>query len=53
MKELVVDGRRLLIQLEVKFILVQATRAQRGVELYLYSFFNLAARWGWVVNVTP
>ena len=24
-----------------------------GVELQLYYFFNLGARWGWVVNVTP
>jgi hypothetical protein len=28
-------------------------KAQRGVEVYLYSFFNLGARWGWVVNATP
>ena len=24
-----------------------------GVEVYLYSFFALSARWGWVVNATP
>jgi hypothetical protein len=24
-----------------------------GVEVYLNSFFNLGARWGWVVNATP
>ena len=36
-----------------KFTLEQATKAQRGVEVQLYSFFNLAARWGWVVNATP
>jgi hypothetical protein len=24
-----------------------------GVEVYLYSFFNLEATWGWVVNATP
>jgi len=23
------------------------------VEAQLYSFFNLGARWGWVVNATP
>ena len=23
------------------------------VEEYLYSFFNLSTRWGWVVNVMP
>jgi hypothetical protein len=26
--------------------------AQREVEVWLYSFFNLGARWGWVVNAT-
>ena len=24
-----------------------------GVQVYLYSFFNLDARWGWVINATP
>ena len=24
-----------------------------GVDVYLYSFFNLGATWGWVVNATP
>jgi hypothetical protein len=24
-----------------------------GVEVYHYGFFNLGARWGWVVNATP
>jgi len=24
-----------------------------GVEVQLYSFLNLGARWGWVVNATP
>jgi len=28
-------------------------KAQRGVEVYLYSFFNFGARWWWVVNTTP
>jgi len=32
--------------IKVKFALEQATKAQRGVELLLYSFFNLGARWG-------
>jgi hypothetical protein len=27
-------------------------KAQRGVKVYLYYFFNLGARWGWVVNAT-
>jgi hypothetical protein len=24
-----------------------------GEKMYNYSFFNLGARWGWVVNATP
>ena len=28
-------------------------RSRGGVEVYLYSIFNLNARLGWVVNVTP
>jgi len=28
-------------------------RPVRGVEVYLYSFFNLGVRWVWVVNSTP
>ena len=36
------------VKLNVKFTLEQATEAQIGIELYLYSIFNLAARWGWV-----
>jgi hypothetical protein len=24
-----------------------------GAEVQLYSFFNLCAKWGWVVNATP
>ena len=27
--------------------------AQRGAEVQFYSFFNLGARLGWVVNATP
>jgi hypothetical protein len=37
-------------ELKVKVITEQAMKAQRGVEVWLYSFFNLGARWGWVVN---
>ena len=41
-------------QVKVKFALKQATKAQsRGAEVYLYSFFNLGTRCGWVVNATP
>jgi hypothetical protein len=35
------------------FTLEQATKAQRGVEVWLYSFFNLGTKWGWVVNAVP
>ena len=31
---------------KVKFALEQAKKAQRVVEVQLYSFFNLGARWG-------
>jgi len=42
------------VKVKVKFNLEQATKTQRGgVEVYLYSFLNLGARWGWVVNATP
>jgi hypothetical protein len=32
------------------FALEEAMKTQRGVEVYLYSFFNLGARWECVVN---
>jgi hypothetical protein len=35
-----------------KFTLELATKAQRGVEIWLYSF-NLGARWGGWSNATP
>jgi hypothetical protein len=38
---------------KVEFTLEQGMKAQRVVEVYLYSFFNLGARWGWVFNATP
>jgi hypothetical protein len=28
-------------------------RHRRGVEVWLYTFFNLGTRWVWVVNATP
>ena len=31
---------------KAKFTLQQATKTQRGSKEYLYSFFNLGARWG-------
>jgi hypothetical protein len=33
-------------KVKVKFTLEQATKANMGVELQLYSFFNFVARWG-------
>jgi len=41
--------------LEEKVKKVKSTleQARGGVDVYLYSFFNLGARCGWVVNVTP
>jgi hypothetical protein len=50
-----VGGRGYVItKVEVKVTLDNATKAQRGgVEVKLYSFFNIGARWcGWVVNAT-
>jgi len=41
------------VNVKVKFNLEQAMKAQRKIEVYLYSFFNLGARWGWVVNAMP
>ena len=37
-------------KVNVKFTLEQAAKAQRGS---VTLFFNLGARWGWVVNATP
>jgi hypothetical protein len=28
-------------------------KVKRGVDAQLYSFFNLAIRWGWMFNYTP
>ena len=28
-------------------------KTQRGVEVYLYSFFTLGTRWRWLFNITP
>jgi hypothetical protein len=44
----------IMIIISVKFALEQATKARGGIQVYLYTFFNLGARWGgWVVNATP
>ena len=42
-----------MVKVKVNFTLEQATKAQRGVEVWLYSFLNLGAIWVWVVNATP
>jgi hypothetical protein len=38
---------------KIKVTLEQATKAQRGVELYLYSFHNVGARWGGLSTPRP
>jgi hypothetical protein len=38
-----------LSEVTVKFTLKPVTKAKR--EAQLYSFFNLCARWEWVVNI--
>ena len=38
---------------EYKFTVEEAMKAHRGVEVQLYSFFNLGARYGWVVKPRP
>jgi hypothetical protein len=43
---------RAKIKRKVKFTLEQAMKAQRGSRGIAYSFFNLGARWEWVVNTT-
>jgi len=48
-------SRSCLVKVKVKFALEEATKAQRrrsGIRVF-YSFFNLSARWWWVVNATP
>jgi hypothetical protein len=34
------------VKVKVKFTLEQAKKSRGGVRVYLYSFFNLGARWG-------
>jgi hypothetical protein len=36
-----------MVKLKVKVTLEQATKPRRGVELYLHTFFDVGARWGW------
>jgi hypothetical protein len=42
-----------VVKVKVNFSLEQTMKTQRGVDVYLYSFFNLGVRLGWVVNATP
>ena len=37
----------------VEFTLLESMKAQTGIRGNLYSFLNLGARWGWMVNATP
>jgi hypothetical protein len=41
------------VKVKVKFILVQAMKAQRGSRGRALISFNLGARWECVVNATP
>jgi len=40
-------------KIKVNFTLEQATKAQGGVQVQLYSVLNFSARWRRVVNATP
>jgi len=40
-------------KVKVYFTLKQATKAQNGIQVQPYSFFNHGSRWGCVVNATP
>jgi len=48
-----VKWKRYIVAVNIKFTLEQATKVQRGIEVKLYSFFNLGSGWGWVVNAKP
>jgi hypothetical protein len=40
------------VKVKVTFTVEKDTKAQRGVDVELYSFFNFGARRGWVINAT-
>jgi len=40
-------------KIKLSFAPEQAMKTYRGSRLWFYSFFNLSARWEWVVNATP
>ena len=42
-----------MVKVKVRLTLDKPQKPKGGVKVQLYSFFNLGARWGWVVNVTP
>ena len=42
-----------VIYLYSEFTLEQPWRPREGVDLWLYSSFNLRVKWGWVVNDIP
>jgi hypothetical protein len=44
---------RIKIKVKLKVTVEEARKAQSGVQVELYSFFNLGLRRGWVVNATP
>jgi hypothetical protein len=41
------------LTVKVNFTLAQVVKAQGGADVQFYSFFNLGAGWGWVVNAMP
>jgi hypothetical protein len=41
------------VKVTVKVTVEDATKAQRGVEVYLYSFLNISARWGGLSATSP
>ena len=41
------------VKVKVKFALEQTTKRREGAEVQLYFFFNLGARWRWVVTPRP
>jgi hypothetical protein len=44
---------KILVKVNLKFTIEQAVQAQRESRGIAYSFFNLGARWAWVVNASP
>ena len=38
---------------KINFTVLPALKTERGVEVKLYSFFNLGARWRWMITPLP